>query len=193
MRSARRWLLIGDHAQLSPFALEAFKTELKALIEEVNLMGTVPIHPGSDGSFDIAWDFFTFLFEGNGLGVGEPAKPVDILETQWRMHPEIGDLMTDVYYPKMRNGFRRETGYDDASIRKIFRHEFSDPPELNGKTGGRYPHASCETDVQYSWLTGEVTSNHFDICRDTALVKRLQVGTRPQRTVFLSPYRPSVC
>jgi len=34
MRSARRWLLIGDHQQLSPFALVDFQHELDLLIDK---------------------------------------------------------------------------------------------------------------------------------------------------------------
>jgi len=53
-------------------------------------------------------------------------KPKAILETQWRMHPEIGNLMADVYYPTMKNG-------NDAELRATRRHAFKDPHELENQ------------------------------------------------------------
>jgi serine/threonine protein kinase/tetratricopeptide (TPR) repeat protein len=196
MRSARRWLLIGDHQQLSPFALEDFEHELQTLIDEALRWELESPRESSRERWnaDVA-DFFRFLFEGKGLGMGDQKKPVDLLEAQWRMHPEIGNLMRDVYYKSMKNGFEEEAGIDEANIRKMFRHGFTDPRELTDQPllWIDIPPADKNRLARERAVSGGGYVNHFEIAVIRALVKRMQHGhSLANRLVFLSPYRAQV-
>jgi serine/threonine protein kinase len=196
MRSARRWLLIGDHQQLSPFALEDFEHELQTLIDEAQRW-EVESHAESSSprwNAEVA-DFFRFLFEGKGLGMGDQKKPVDVLEAQWRMHPEIGNLMKDVYYKSMKNGVEEEAGFDEAAIRKMFRHGFADPRELADQPliWIDVPPPGKNRKARERPASGGGYVNHFEIAVIRALVKRMQQGhSLANRLVLLSPYRAQV-
>jgi DNA polymerase III delta prime subunit len=190
LRSARRWLLIGDHQQLSPFALEDFQKELVKLMSE-----SMPWNVASEGqeqwNAEIA-DFFRFLYEGKGLGLGDQKKPADILEAQWRMHPDIGELMHEVYYRTMKNG---ESMEDEAMLRRRYKHDFQDPPELANEPliWIDTPPVSRNRLARERAVSGGGYVNHFEIAIIRALVKRLQQNhVLGNRLVFLSPYRAQV-
>jgi serine/threonine protein kinase len=190
MRSARRWLLIGDHQQLSPFALEDFQQELERLMVESTAWsaGTEDRQPYNP---EVA-DFFRFLYEGRGLGEGDQQRPADVLEAQWRMHPEIGDLMRDVYYETMKNGDSKE---DEVNLRKKYKHDFDDPPELENQPliWINTPSVSKNRWAREKPVAGGGYVNPFEVAVIRALVKRLQQKhSLANRLVFLSPYRAQV-
>ncbi|MEQ1871843.1 MAG: AAA domain-containing protein, partial [Vicinamibacterales bacterium] len=135
LRLARRWLLIGDHAQLPPFGLEDLDATLAADVERLrqsrrgdrptaaDAQGVDPFHilgeaaPTSDiwggitQQMSTLLRFFAYLHQraakvpltaladGNeGTRPGAIAGLSGILTTQWRMHPVIGDFVSECFY-----------------------------------------------------------------------------------------------
>jgi len=189
MRSARRWLLIGDHQQLSPFALEEFQKELSDLMSN-SMLWNVSGQEQQQWTTEIA-DFFHFLYQGKGLGLGDRKAPADILEAQWRMHPEIGNLMR-VYYPTMKNGEGKE---GEAELSRRYRHNFHDPPELENQPliWIDTPAVGKNRFARERTVSGGGYVNYFEIAVIRALIKQLQQQhVLGNQLVFLSPYRAQV-
>lgn len=94
MLHGTRWLLIGDHRQLPPFKARQVRQLLaKDAADQVTA-------PATGVEVDREWDRFLGHFEHL---MGAPAAPYGFdprhtLTTQRRMHPEIGTLVSQVFY-----------------------------------------------------------------------------------------------
>jgi serine/threonine protein kinase len=137
MLHARRWLLIGDQDQLPPFNIESFSDKLGETLQDLQkrhrpsakrtALDRLQLNDRSSARAQKLLHFFEYLFNN-----GEPGHFKGQLQIQWRMHPAIGDLLREVYYPFLRNG-------DEAQLRQkrvhpIIRHPCSTPPSQIGKT-----------------------------------------------------------
>ncbi len=133
MMHARRWLLIGDQHQLPPFNIESFSDQLEASFRD--LAGRASLRtPGRKADLDRLQlndqslarahklvHFFEYLFN-----LGEAGGFADRLRMQWRMHPEIGNLLRKAYYEFLQNG--NESYLRQNRVHPIIRHPCSNPP-----------------------------------------------------------------
>ncbi len=132
MRLSRRWLLIGDHEQLSAFNIQDFRHSATiATQRQFNLeMGNGAREQRSTSGGLVAEsdrlaqgiaDFFEYLFK---KGINHRPQPfADRLSLQWRMHPGISKLLTEIYYPFLRDG-------DEAHLRAKLSHGIIHPEEF---------------------------------------------------------------
>lgn len=134
MRLARRWLLIGDHEQLSAFNIEEFRSEAAAATRRLyemaggstsrNQRHTRVLGLVSDSNYratEIA-DFFEYLFT-KGIGQDGEGHFADRLRLQWRMHPQISHLVREVYYDFLQDG-------DISALKQKHAHRISYPDEF---------------------------------------------------------------
>ena len=127
MRLARRWLLIGDHNQLPPFAVDEFGAVLSELFNSARetgelaernpLFGQIRKELELPNTFcERAGDcvrFFRYLHGMRSDGHAshddgdDPALRRligDRLDTQWRMAPDIGDMLRETgFYRFLKN------------------------------------------------------------------------------------------
>jgi serine/threonine protein kinase len=161
LRLARRWLLIGDQAQLPPFglgdldaALEDDITRLRQVrkrdrptgadtqgVDPFHILGdSVPppdIWAGITQQMSALLRFFGYLHHRaarvpltaptdaiGGTRPGAIAGLSGMLTTQWRMHPVIGDFVSECFYKGLvHNGEPRQ-------LAKWRRHALASPPEV---------------------------------------------------------------
>jgi hypothetical protein len=126
LQTGHRWLLLGDHKQLPPFRMEAFQRAEEALDDAVKSLSDLPDRGFIDvdwlqrwrekespeekrlfGQFVKRW-FPTFarLFSTLRVIHGEArvttleplGAKAGMLAQQWRMHPDIGGLISHVFY-----------------------------------------------------------------------------------------------
>jgi serine/threonine protein kinase/tetratricopeptide (TPR) repeat protein len=216
MRLARRWLLIGDHEQLPPFDIEAFRDELvpqvRAAIErQKELRGQrwggarldyLFLGDDSHQSALQMSDFFLWLH-----GRGSDAGFADRLSYQWRMHPEIRGMLQASYFPYLLDG-------DDEYLRKKRQHGVVKPEALRKKATVwiDVPLATDEPAQKTRSGSGVWRSslgfrpaerphssggyvNDFERVVLHAFMRSLQVKTRGEfgrDIAFLSPYRAQV-
>lgn len=196
MRTSRQWLLIGDQQQLSPFAIDDIKDELKLLLSRNDL-----------GRWDgDTINYFDFLFKGKCFAGGAPPRPRSAddplaripsarLTNQWRMHPEIGDLMRK-YYPDLING----DGRNRREMEKRLTQTFDSPecPEFlrhgHATIWIDVPHASKDPRMAEVPASGGGFTNPAELFMIERLIYRIQNRRQNlgRELVFLAPYRAQV-
>lgn len=154
LRLARRWLLIGDQAQLPPFGLQAMEGALSTAVNELRqnkdggleadrILGDVPAPAdkwaGVTAEMLKLLRFFRYLHEKAGE-VFVPAAPSTaalppevvrglsgMLTTQWRMHPTIGTFVSECFYDrKVKNG-------SPVELAKWRRHSYVRPEAVRDR------------------------------------------------------------
>lgn len=127
LQAGHRWLLIGDHKQLPPYRFKDYRDGIDRLDEVVEALETLPerganlvdvdwIQAWKDRSKDEHETFkqyarlwlnsFERVYEYCRTATGEERRTIDdsvgaasgILSRQYRMHPTIGQLISEVYY-----------------------------------------------------------------------------------------------
>jgi hypothetical protein len=201
MRLARRWLLIGDQQQLPPFGIEDFEPELNRYVKNATiehsspLLGSqqfrgIPALLGYSSAEELSAalsqtvQFFAYL---HGAGEKIVRRPLSgKLDTQWRMHPDIGSMVAVAFYPNLlKNGKSPE-------LRKK-RHFIQEPKEIRNSTlvWLDVPHVNYEPLAEEEPGFGGGFTNGYEARALLGFFKELR-GTRKVNTVLLSPYRAQV-
>jgi len=142
MRLARHWLLIGDHQQLPPFGFEmtvgAVDRRLEALILDAE-NGQSQKLTQSDSRVDtegtrlraIQRNAPTYMELFKHLHASGGAKAAMTLRTQWRMHPALGSMISDVFYDSL--AVTNPIGSDLQGLIKRTTHPFREPSFLRNQ------------------------------------------------------------
>ncbi|MEV6295830.1 AAA domain-containing protein [Streptomyces sp. NPDC051896] len=159
LTAARRWLLIGDTAQLPPFRLADFEMALRRPNDAIEALRALHAHNDDliDRDLIRRWDGLSDRDRAELVGecrrwlrpfsdlqlrcttaTGRRTRDrpngamTGVLTTQHRMHPTIGGLVSSVYYGgQLRNGTWEPvtTGADRKPLRRV-RHGIVQPPQL---------------------------------------------------------------
>lgn len=145
LQAGHRWLLLGDHKQLPPFRLDDFKRAIGSLDEVVQHLGNLPDRAFLDMDWIQRWreknspaekrlfeqyvnrwlTTFEQLFKTLRTIHAEPkvttteavGAKVGMITQQWRMHPDIGGLISKVFYEgKVENATVDESGAPRPSV-----------------------------------------------------------------------------
>ena len=126
LQAGHRWLLLGDHKQLPPFRFDDFKRGIEVLDEVVQHLNNLPDRAFLDVDWIQRWrdkdsaaekrlfeqyvnrwlKTFEQLFKTLRTIHAEPkvttktaiGAKVGMITQQWRMHPDIGGLISKVFY-----------------------------------------------------------------------------------------------
>jgi len=210
MRHARRWLLIGDQQQLPPFGHKEFSRILDRRLKNVLAEPPDPQTGRRESVFQTR-DSAEMPLKEELLGYDKPEEIVDAalhwlyffdalwksgeqtriplsgrLDAQWRMHPDLGDLVRETFYPFLRNG-------DEGFLRKNRAHSLDAPEPARKSTMVWLDVPSCadeRTACEYPGFGGGY-SNPYEA---RAIIGFLQDLTMRQSHKFaiLSPYRAQV-
>lgn len=226
LRLARKWVLIGDQAQLAPFGLERIDRALyrqirlrqtghhgalpatnnRSVVEPEYILGTRQRSP------DIWADvtevmtrtlrFFEDIFgRARDVPLNRSLPSIDddkagsvkglsgMLRLQWRMHPIIGDFVSDCFYKgQVQNGNPEE-------LRKWHRHALTVPPEVTDRAilWLDVPPASEEDLAAEMPGFGGGYENGFEARAVLGFVRQLLAGTSsPPELAIMSPYRAQI-
>ncbi|WP_330259904.1 AAA domain-containing protein [Streptomyces murinus] len=176
-----RWTLVGDYQQLGPHRAQDMQNFLEGLAAHEH--DRIQAHFANQDAYLDHLHMFRRFFEGHDpRRTASARRPVDVLVTQFRMHPDIATPFARAFYP-------------DAGPTGTFLT--SDPfiDQIHGRTEPPYV-----TNAPLVWLD---TARH-DGCRDTPywgnegeaeliddLVARLGLAHRtdPGGLVVITPYR----
>ncbi|XXY15464.1 AAA domain-containing protein [Sorangium sp. So ce216] len=212
MRLARRWLLIGDFAQLPPYNIQDFEKALEHRIQAFvnegeherapaarpsrNSAEPIPVPSLPEDMFGFEnleqlrvavmaqAKFFEAMYKrGNQV---HPSPLSGRLALQWRMHPKIGALVREVFYPFMRDG-------DPDELRRSHRHSVDKPNALREQqlVWLDIPPAAVEPLAEEQPGAGGGYTNGYEGRALLGLLKLLVPGGRKSRlkTALLTPYR----
>jgi superfamily I DNA and/or RNA helicase len=174
-----RWTLVGDHRQLGPHRSQDMHTFLEKLStydhEQVSLH-----YEAREG-----YEEFVRLFEGFFTKKGETAAdgnlpPVNSLDTQFRMHPDMAEPFARAFYDGIESG---------PGLREDRAHGLTTPRYLEGAPLvwlDTSRHEGCEDEGMWH--------NPGEVALIEDLVRRLNLGDDrdPDRLVVLTPYRQQV-
>jgi serine/threonine protein kinase len=206
MRLSRRWLLIGDHEQLSAFNIEEFRREAESAISHLYETVSGPVvkdqKPHAMGllasssglAVEVA-DFFEFLYR-KGVKPSSGKAYADRLTLQWRMHPEISRMLRKIYYDFLKDG-------DVSFLTARHRHRISYPQDFrrNPMIWIDTPVAGDKSNLEWGHLASEVPvpgggfRNPFEVRVLQNVLNKIQVSGRgglAGNVAFLSPYRAQV-
>jgi serine/threonine protein kinase len=145
LQAGHRWLLLGDHKQLPPFRFDDFKRGIEVLDEVVQHLDSLPDRAFLDVDWIKRWrdkdseaekrlfqqyvnrwlKTFEQLFKTLRTVHAEPkvttktpiGAKVGMITQQWRMHPDIGGLISKVFYDgQVENATVDETGAPKLSV-----------------------------------------------------------------------------
>jgi serine/threonine protein kinase/type II secretory pathway predicted ATPase ExeA/tetratricopeptide (TPR) repeat protein len=144
MRLARHWLLIGDHHQLPPFGYELVMSEIDRRIDglvddveqRINLFrstvtGRNPhqLEREAERVQRLQQSASRYMNLFRHLHTNGDAAMTSTLRTQWRMHPTIGTMVSDVFYDSKSVVNPTDPG-DYEGLVKRTTHQFREPPFL---------------------------------------------------------------
>jgi superfamily I DNA and/or RNA helicase len=205
MRLSRHWFLIGDHQQLPPFGFDIVKREvdrrigeLIADVEQRRMLERAPatVRTRRDHTEEEAsrlqkllqatpryLNLFKHLHE-----TGE-GKVSATLRTQWRMHPTLGTMVSEIFYQgeAVVNPF----GSDFDALVKRTTHRFREPPYLNGCQLIWIDFDPMTTDALCAERRGPGGQLENDAERRTAVafLRLVRDGRRSRDIAILTPYR----
>lgn len=145
LQAGHRWLLLGDHKQLPPFRFDDFKRGIEVLDEVVDHLNRLPDRAFLDVDWIQRWrdkdaraekrlfeqyvnrwlKTFEQLFKTLRTIHAEPkvttkapvGAKVGMITQQWRMHPDIGGLISKVFYEgQVENATVDATGAAKPSV-----------------------------------------------------------------------------
>jgi len=225
LQTGHRWLLLGDHKQLPPFKLADFEAALDNLNAVVRALSDLPDRAFLDTEWLDRWreDFsqdersrfirdsrnwlqtFGFLFEKlrtlgseGKLTTTEPiGAHAGMLSRQYRMHPQIGDLISATFYDgAIENGTVGSSGCPDAKILHGLTLEgIAEAQNIDGKAILWIDVPWCRHDIASAENVEHRYTNEAEAQVVSSVVMRLASadGTERDRDVaILSPYTQQV-
>ncbi|MYT92808.1 hypothetical protein GTY40_17395 [Streptomyces sp. SID8359] len=195
-----RWTLIGDYLQLGPHRANDIDTFLNGLADHKG--ERIEFHYANRDSYLKFVHMFRRFFEGRTPGdVANAANPVDVLDTQFRMHPDIALPFATTFYPSAAPEGSAEPGHTDLpedlhlatflqpgpQLAKF--HRFKKPPYLKEAPLVWLDTSDSEGcgDQGFWWNPGEA-----DLVRDLVRELGLQDRSDPTELTVLTPYRRQV-
>ncbi|MET9182496.1 AAA domain-containing protein [Kitasatospora aureofaciens] len=132
-----RWTLIGDHRQLGPHRATDVRNFLETLRESGNPQ--LARHVEMADKYLAHLELFGTLFENNQQHQ-QPNSPLDKLDQQFRMHPDIAEPVARAFYQQRDEN--NEVKYDSTGLPETFlttpatghakRHGLTAPPYVAG-------------------------------------------------------------
>ena len=191
---ATRWTLIGDHIQLPAFDVLTVERFLDAC--EVDPDDTLNEHARARRGYRKVYNLFGTLFDGRASRrrartfKSRLVEPLAELDLQFRMHPDIGALVSRTFYHTRidpQSGERVEEpggwlGSDDSTRRP---HGLSHPRFLRDRALVWLDTTGLpDSDDRRAW------KNHAEVRLVKALLERLDPApTDKEQLAILSPYR----
>jgi serine/threonine protein kinase len=194
MRLARHWLLIGDHQQLAPFSFE----EIGRLFDEYVSGQNARIEREPDAKQrkqqnewldDIRKNFHPYLHLLRHLHEAK-GDHTATLRTQWRMHPALGDMVSEVFY-EGHAVCNPENAEKCAALAARRTHRFTAPDWIKGKqlVWIDMDHATISAECEEQRGQGGLIANRLE--RRT-IVSALGAFRNPRVSkdiAILTPYR----
>jgi serine/threonine protein kinase len=190
-----RWTLVGDYLQLGPHRARDIETFLDSLASHQH--ERIKLHYGNRDLYLNFVQMFRRFFEGHVPGQpATAALPVNVLDTQFRMHPTIALPFATAFYPAtpIENSEGRVELPTDPQAATFLQPD----PEIDQVHGVTKPaylkHAplvwldtsrstGC-SDRGFWWNPGEVKLVRGLVCE-----LGLEHGTDPKELSVLTPYR----
>ncbi|MFJ8967044.1 AAA domain-containing protein [Lentzea sp. NPDC102401] len=174
-----RWTLVGDHRQLGPHRARDMHTFLEKLANHEHEQVALH-HAAREG-----YEKFVRLFEGffaqeREEGPSGSSPPVNSLDTQFRMHPDIAMPFAETFYGGIESG---------ARMREERVHGLSDPLYLEGAPLvwlDTSCHEACQ-DEGFWYNLGEAS-----LIEELVGRLNLRKDKNAGRLVVLTPYRQQV-
>ncbi|HYR80554.1 MAG TPA: AAA domain-containing protein [Candidatus Dormibacteraeota bacterium] len=205
MRLSRHWLLIGDHQQLPPFGYELVMNEVErrisALITDVELRRALKRSDGEAvGRHDRneleasrlqkllrATPRYMNLFRH--LHESGDAKVSATLRTQWRMHPSIGTMVSDVFYGS--DAVVNPDGEELEALIKRTTHPFREPAYLSKSqlVWIDFDPMTVDSACRERRGPGGQLENEAERRTAVAFLRLLRNGRRSHDLAILTPYR----
>lgn len=168
LQAGHRWLLIGDHKQLPPYRIRDYRDGIDNLDDAVTALKGLHERAASLVDFDWIrrWDeqpleecdafkeyarnwlevfehVFQFCRKAPGVermtAVESPGAAAGMLSHQYRMHPSIGELISEAYYDRK---LVHKTQSDEGVPYPRIQHPFIRPEGIKGR-------AICWVDVPW--------------------------------------------
>lgn len=172
----QRWALVGDHKQLAAFGkrdvVEILHRCKSSPLQELQLIGD------QAEDFLKVYGLFRHMIEGEGNVSASRgsylARPVEVLNEQYRMHPAIADLISRRFY---------DNALLSAAVTRDRRHDIKGLEWLGNK-------AVVWVDTKDTSIAPENPYPKWNNPMEVTLVQSIltQLGAAAQRTVVLSPY-----
>ncbi|MFD7732630.1 AAA domain-containing protein [Kitasatospora phosalacinea] len=182
-----RWTLVGDYLQLGPHRAREIETFLDGLASNQN--ERVRLHYDQRESYLEFIQLFRRFFDGHTPGLpAKPHRPVDVLDTQFRMHRDIRLPFARAFYPAVAaddpDGTFLKTDLETNPL-----HPHTAPYYLAGAPLVWLDTSRCDDrgDQGYWWNPGEVRRVE-DLVRAMGLADRRD----PKELTVLTPYRRQV-
>lgn len=129
-----RWTLVGDYRQLGPHRARDVENFLEGLAAHRH--DRIQAHYANRQTYMDHLQMFRRFFKGHDPGKSaSPLRPVDVLDTQFRMHPDIAQPFAMAFYPAVNaEGMNETAGCTSGTFLK------SDPyiEQIHGRTSPPY-------------------------------------------------------
>src|SRR6185436_5528281 len=205
MRLARHWLLIGDHQQLPPFGYELVMNEverrIRGLIEDVDQRLILRRSTADGGRTDqlereaarvqtLLQNAPRYMNLFRHLHVSGDARMTPTLRTQWRMHPTLGSMFSDVCYGGEAVVNPAPGAELDALVKRTT-HQFREPAFLKNcqLVWINFDHASIDAVCEERRGAGGQLENDAERRTAVALLRQLRADRPSGDIAFLTPYR----
>ena len=197
MRLARNWLLIGDHQQLPPYGHAELEQRFEtALVEMADEIKTNPRRAAGEGLERVSAlrdDFARFKLLFQHLHEFPPknakANHAATLQTQWRMHPNIAELVSEVFY--QGKTVLNPPGPERDALAARRRHQFMAPEWVKDQQviWIDFDHVDDDPATEEMRSYGGGIENHAERSTITELMRTFQGPRQTSDVAIITPYR----
>lgn len=191
MRHARRWLLIGDHHQLPPFGVTAMSKGFDTFVREARQLidagGFARVSPRTLAALESRFERYLALF---GHLHDTPGDHRATLQTQWRMHPSLGTMVSEVFYKG--TSVLNPADEDALEALKARRtHQFSAPPVLRNRQliWIDMDHVTHVADCGEHRERGGLVENNLERRTIVGCLRQMRSPRMSKDVAILTPYR----
>lgn len=194
LQTGHRWVLIGDQKQLFPYRDEDFKFALERLDAVTDsdrdlrrFWSKLEAHEHSAFKADAQkWlYFFREIFGNTERRIVRGLPLVDMLKSQHRMHPAIGDLVSHAFYDdSLKSDTKDELGRPKTDVV----HRFVTPPEFHGRAVAWLDVPQIKAGSNADKEGHRVNHAEIDAIM-TMLAGMTTVSPRKESVAILTPYR----
>ena len=222
LQAGHRWLLLGDQNQLAPHQFETYSKGIDQLADAVKALTKLPSKGLVDTEWIKRWndytneqqeEFRTFckhwlptfgtLWEQLKDGIhGEERVTVENsigasvgrLDVQYRMHPTIGNLISDAFYPDF-GGIKNATEDEFGNPKPEILHQLTKPLGIAGKAICWIDTPWCQKDPSYGENNPDDGCARYENPKEVAVIAAFLKQTydaNPYEVAILSPYSAQV-
>lgn len=193
MRLARRWLLIGDHKQLEPFAFttigEAFESYIALEAQTIEKQDENVREKKRAWIKNVRKAFYPYLYLLRHLHESEGVHAAT-LRTQWRMHPTLGKMVSEIFYDgRAVCNPEDPDAYAALTVRRT--HQFTAPKWIRGRQliWIDMDHAEHSPECSEYRGPGGLIENHAERRTLVACLRELRTPRASKDIALLTPYR----